>query len=222
MTKDELIEELMAHQVLRSALLIRAFQKVDRRHFVLPEWAAEAYGDYPLSIGFGQTISQPLTVAFMLELLAPKQGDHILEVGAGSGWQAALLGYAVSEGGVVRRHSCPFPVIAMERILPLSELAEKNIRRCAALGKNVVKVVTGDGVWGYPPCAPYDRIISAATTVHIPVAWKEQVRVGGRIVAPIEDTIEVHDKLSAHDYNVRVYHGFRFVPLVTDEKEGDS
>ncbi len=222
MKKDDLLEKLKTYQVLRSPLLIRAFQKVDRRDFVLPDFIGEAYGDYPLPIGFEQTISQPLTVAFMLELLFPQPGEHILEIGTGSGWQAALLGYAVTEGVATRKCSCRFAVVSMERILPLSELAERNIRKCGAVGKDAVRVVTGDGSRGYPKCAPYDRIISAATTDCIPVAWREQLRVGGRIVAPVEDTIEVHDKLSSSEYNIRVYHGFRFVPLVTDERDGDG
>jgi protein-L-isoaspartate(D-aspartate) O-methyltransferase len=212
--------ELEDRGVLRTPSIIRAFRKIDRRGFVPPGLADEAYEDRPLAIGFGQTISQPLTVAFMLELLLPRAGERVLEIGAGSGWQAALLGYLLGEGAASRPGQRCAPVITLERLLPLAELAESNIRACAALKKDIVRVVVGDGARGYPACAPYDRVIAAATTHAIPAAWKEQLRVGGRIVAPVEDTIEVHDKLSSSDYNIRVYHGFRFVPLVTDEREG--
>jgi protein-L-isoaspartate(D-aspartate) O-methyltransferase len=213
MSKDELLRELEIQGILQSPSLIRAFRKVDRRHFVLAEFAAEAYADYPLPIGFGQTISKPVTVAFMLELLLPRPGDRILEIGTGSGWQAALLGYAVSEGmggaGRLRRPA----VASVERILPLSGFAEENIRKCGAVEKDVVQVVAGNGLHGHAKHAPYDRIISWVNVEAIPAAWKEQLRTGGRIVAPVEQAIEVQDKLSTIDYNIRAYHGFGFTSL---------
>ncbi len=96
MTKIELISKLISQGILKTQLIIEAFNKIDRIDFVKEEYKKEAYHDYPLPIDFGQTISQPLTVAFMLELLNPKPGEKILEIGAGSGWLTALLSYCVS------------------------------------------------------------------------------------------------------------------------------
>src|SRR5712672_2951481 len=94
LSNDELVDELVASGVLSTELLVKAFRSVDRAHFVPLRLKAEAYADYPLPIGEGQTISQPSTVAFMLEQLQPAPGHHVLEVGAGSGYVAALLAQA--------------------------------------------------------------------------------------------------------------------------------
>ncbi|MBI2623543.1 MAG: protein-L-isoaspartate O-methyltransferase [Candidatus Liptonbacteria bacterium] len=219
MTKEDVLEELVTHKILQSPSLTRAFHKVDRRDFVASHLAAEAYADYPLPLGFEQTMPVPLAVAFMLELLLPRPGERVLEIGTGSGWQAALLGYALSEGVPPERYARSPAVVTVERILPLSEIAKENLRKCAALPKGVVHVVAGDGMRGYAKYAPYDRIISTIVTSSVPAAWKEQLRIGGRIVSPNEDVIEVHDKLSAIDYNTRAYHGLGFISL---EGEGDA
>ncbi|RJQ29673.1 protein-L-isoaspartate O-methyltransferase [Candidatus Parcubacteria bacterium] len=210
-TKNELIESLIRRGVLRTPLIIEAFEKIDRADFVLSEYHKERYGDYPLPIGHDQTISQPYTVAFMLELLGPQPGEKILDIGAGSGWQAALLAYITSKDGARGR------VVSIERVPELKEMAEQNIAKYGFIEKEVVKVVEGDASKGYSEEAPFKRIIAAAASDHVRVAWKEQLMVHGRLVAPVGTRIEVYEKFSSSDFNVREYDGFRFVPLVADE-----
>lgn len=218
MTRDVLLRQLIERDYLRSLPLIEAFKKVDRKDFLPSIEEAHAYENEALSIGFGQIIPRPSIVAFMLELLNPLPGERILEVGTGLGWFTALLAFAVKTSQPGAR----FPlVISMERILPLAEAAEKNLEHYGLVKKGIVKVVAEDGSHGCERYAPYDRIITGATAGVIPVKWKNQLCMGGRIVAPVETTIEVQDKLSPSDYNVRMYHGFTFVPLVED-RGGDS
>jgi len=116
----ELIKHLIARNVLKTKAIIDAFQAVDRIDFVPLKYLDEAYGDYPLPIGYGQTISQPFTVAFMLELLQPQKGDKILDVGSGSGWTTALLAHIVQEEGSVR---------GIELIPELVAFGKKNLNK---------------------------------------------------------------------------------------------
>ena len=117
---EQLVQSLIDEGFLKSPRLIQAFRSVDRADFVLPEYRAEAYGNHPLPIGEEQTISQPLTVAFMLELLDPQPGEKILDIGSGSGWTSALLSAVVGETG---------KVFAIERIRGLCALGEKNLKK---------------------------------------------------------------------------------------------
>jgi protein-L-isoaspartate(D-aspartate) O-methyltransferase len=215
MTKEQLIQTLVRGRYLRTPLIIEAFSRIDRRDFVLLEYEKEAYENYPLPIGFGQTISQPLTVAFMLELLEPQPGEKILEVGAGSGWQAALLAYCISKNSSAPKSLGK--LFAIERIPALKEMAETNVAKYNFIKRGIVNVVLGDGSRGYPAGAPYNKIITAAAAERVMVAWKEQLMVGGRLVAPVGNSIEVHEKISSTDYNIREYSGFSFVPLITGE-----
>jgi protein-L-isoaspartate(D-aspartate) O-methyltransferase len=207
MPREALIQSLIDEGYLRTPSIIEAFKKIDRADFVPEEHKKDAYGNYPLLIGFGQTISQPLTVAFMLELLEPKAGEKILDIGTGSGWQAALLARLVGEQG---------KVIAVERIPELFMFAGKNISGYGFIDKGMVKLVNADGSKGYPAEAPFDKIIAAAAAARVPNAWKEQLRIGGRIVAPVRDSIVVLDKKGPNEFEERRHFGFSFVPLVTD------
>lgn len=206
MDKADLIKELVSQGVLKSPKIIKAFEKIDRADFVLPEFKPQAYEDYPLPLGHGQTISQPYTVAFMLGLLDVKPGERILEIGAGSGWQTALLAYLAAPGG---------KVAAIERILELVKLARRNLAKYPKLQRTST-LMQGDGSKGFLEAAPYDKIIAAASGQKIPPAWKRQLKVGGRIVAPVTDCIVVVDKLSSHEFRQTGYPGFVFVPLVKD------
>ncbi len=207
MSKDELIHSLVEGGYLKNPLILKAFKEVDRKDFIPKEFESEAYKNEPIQIGHGQTISQPLTVAFMLELLDPKPGEKILDIGAGSGWQSALLANIVGETG---------KVIAVERILPIKALAEENIYKYNLTSKGIVKVMWKNAVGGVPEEAPFDKIIAAASAETIPEAWKHQLKIGGRIVAPVDESIVIINKKSEKDFETEEYHGFRFVPLVVD------
>ena len=206
MTKDELIQSLQKDGYLKTPSIIDAFTAVDRKNFVPAEYSEDAYVNAPLPIGLEQTISQPLTVAFMLELLKPSPGEKILDVGAGSGWQTALLAHCVGETGTI---------IGIERIKELQDVAIKNIARYPELEKRI-KIVLSDGSKGYEPEAPYDKIIAAAAGSEIPSEWKIQIKTGGVIVAPVKQSIVVIHKITPEHFDIKEYFGFNFVPLVKE------
>mgnify|MGYP001608971270 FL=1 len=206
---DELISELIKTGYLKTPAVIDAFKKINRKDFVPESIKDFAYVNRPLSIGEGQTISQPLTVAFMLELLELAPGQKVLDVGTGSGWQAALVTEIVGSTG---------SVVSIERIKSLSDQARINLTRSDLVN---LKLVVGDGSMGYPGEAPYDRIVAAAasnaagaTSNAIPQAWKEQLKIGGIIVAPIEGILVKIVKISDDKFETEEYPGFVFVPLV--------
>lgn len=201
---DELVDSLIKIGYLKTPTIIEAFKKVDRKNFVPPELENEAYGDYPLPIGYGQTISQPLTVAFMLELLQAQSGEHILEVGAGSGWQTALLAELVGQKG---------KVVAIERIPELAETAKNNL---APYNYSQVELVLGDGSKGYSKASPFDKIIAAASSQSVPEVWKEQIKAGGLLVFPMRWSIWKVTKMSDKEFKKEEHPGFVFVPLIEE------
>lgn len=206
MRKKQLLNELIRAKVLNNPLIIKAFEKVDRADFVLPEFSDAAYLDQPLPIGFKQTISQPLTVALMLEWLAPRAGEKILDIGCGSGWVTALLSIIVGRKG---------KVIGIERVPELAEFAKINIAKYPVLCR-ISAIVQGNGATGYGKEAPFDRIIAAASAKEISLSWKEQLKIGGRIVAPVRNSIIIIDKISEKEYQQTEYWGFAFVSLIND------
>lgn len=214
-----LVKILIDDGYLKTPSIIEAFQKIDRVDFVPENLKDSVYENAALSIGHKQTISQPLVVAFMLELLELKPGEKVLEVGTGSGWKTALMANLVGENG---------KVISIERIAELHKFAKKNIAKYGFLKKYarkssssqrrfaVVELILGDGSKGYKEQLPYDKIIAGATAaVEIPEAWKEQLKIGGRIVAPVRNSIVVVDKITKDKFEQREYFGFSFVPLVS-------
>lgn len=218
---SKLIDELVKEGYLKTPAIIDAFYKIDRADFVPQEFKKEAYENYPLPIGYGQTISQPLTVAFMLELLEPKQGEIILDIGAGSGWQSALLGQIVAGEITAQNQKLKRgKVIAIERMPELAEIARTNISKYNFINKKIVELVCSNGALGAPknflPKKGFDKIIAAAAAQEIPEAWKKQLKIGGRIVAPINQSIVKLDKLSENNFKTERYYGFVFVPLVTE------
>ncbi len=203
----ELIESLSSKGILKTPRIIKVFQAVDRRKFVHADFDQDATLDEPLPIGFGQTISQPLTVAFMLELLQPEQGNHVLDVGSGSAWSTALLAEIVGTMG---------KVYAMELIPQLKAFGEDNLRRA---GYTTVELFIGDGSRGLSEFAPYDRIQVAAAARTVPRALLDQLAVGGRLVIPVGEFVQemvLIEKLGNGDFREQRFPGFQFVPLVID------
>lgn len=165
-----------------------------------------------LPIGFSQTISQSLVVAFMMEQLEPKAGDKILDIGSGSGWTSALLAEIVwSESLPAGRQG---RVVAVEIIPELKEFGEKNVSKYNFVEKGIVEFVCADGSKGYKKEAPYDKILASASGKEIPSAWKKQLKVGGIIVAPVGNSIWRIVKKSESRFQETEYPGFVFVPLI--------
>ena len=201
-----LIKELMEEGILKTPSIIEAFEKVDRKDFVPEELKDKSYLNAPLPIGYGQTISQPLTVAFMLELLQPQAGDKILEVGSGSGWQTALLAHIAGESG---------KVFAVELIPELEEFGRKNVAKYNFYKRKIAEFHSFNAAKGMPENAPFDRIISAASGGEIPPAWKEQLAIGGRLVAPVRGSVVLLTRKSETEFKAEEYPGFAFVPLIS-------
>lgn len=211
--KESLIQSLIEEGYLKTPEIIEAMRAIDRRDFVPEEMLDYAYANYPLSIGEGQTISQPLTVAFLLELLELKSGEKILDVGAGSGWTTALLAHLVGEKG---------EVIGVERIPGLCEFGKNNLAKYFAGPR--AKIICSDGTMGFPAEAPFNKILaSAAASRKIPQTWRDQLKVGGRIAAPVEGSIWLFEKKQVTinkrqviEWEEREFPGFAFVPLIKD------
>jgi protein-L-isoaspartate(D-aspartate) O-methyltransferase len=217
-SNEELIEELVDLGYLKSERLIEAFRAINRKDFVPPDVLGVAYINEPLPIGYGQTISQPLTVAFMLELLDLRGGDKVLEIGSGSGWQTALIAHMIElAGGAAQDPDGRYGMVAMEIIPQLASMTKKNITPHGFIERGIVRVVLGDGSLGYEGEAPYDKIIAAAAADGIPESWKEQLKIGGRIVAPVRHSIVVLDKKDKKEFEQKEFFGFAFVPLVKEK-----
>lgn len=200
-----LVELLIRNGYLKSEPIIRAFNEITRADFVPTEFEEQAEADIPLPIGFGQTISQPTTVAIMFELLDPKPGQRILDIGSGSGWTSALLGNIV---GALGR------VAAVELLPELHEMTKCNVEKFGLMSTGVVKCVLGDGNLGYEPLKPYDRILVSAAADEIPQALKKQLVIGGKIVIPVHNHLVYLEKRGEDDYYKEEFAGFVFVPLI--------
>ena len=165
-----MVERQLADRDVRDPRVLQAFRDVPRHVFVPPELAAQAYDDRALPIAAGQTISQPYVVALMVETLALRSRDRLLEVGTGSGYAAALCSRLCAEVYTIERHA---------------ELADLASARIAALGYANVHVRIADGSLGWPAEAPFDAILVSAGGPHVPAALEAQLAVGGRLVIPV-------------------------------------
>lgn len=218
---ENLINQLIKEGYLKTPVIIEAFRKIKRADFAPDDLRREKGDDFiaeynaPLPIGYGQTISQPLTVAFMLELLQPKAGDRILDIGSGSGWQTALLTEIVI-GDSGKSDFPPGKVFAIERIPELKELGEKNAAKYNFAEKGKAEFICADGSKGLPKEAPFDKIIAAAAGGEIPLAWKKQLKIHGRLVTPVKNSIWLLIKKEENKFEEKEYPGFSFVPLVRE------
>ena len=168
--REAMVATQIAARGIKDASTLDAMRKVPRHEFLPMRLRGEAYSDYPLPIGHGQTISQPYVVAFMTEAIQPKPGEKILEIGAGSGYQAAVLAQAGAE------------VYTVEIIEPLAEMARQTLER---LGYKNARVRHGDGYRGWPEHAPFDAIVVTCAPDKIPPDLIAQLKDGGRMIIPV-------------------------------------
>jgi len=198
-----LLQELKLQGVLNDPHVQEAFEHIDRYHFVPEAAQSIAYGNYPLSIGFRQTISQPYTVAFMLDLLGAEPGQRVLDIGSGSGWTTALLGHIVGERG---------SVLGLERIIELVAYGKERLARYRMPQAEIRAAGLGLGT----PGETYDRILVSAAAGKLPEELVEQLVPGGRLVIPVESSIlRVCAPVSEGDtVSIESYYGFAFVPLI--------
>ena len=168
--REKMVETQIEARGVKDPRVLSALLKVERHRFVPERYSDSAYSDHPLPIGEGQTISQPYIVALMTELLELKGNEKVLEIGTGSGYQAAILAELAKE------------VYTIEIIEPLASMAEK---RLSELGYRNIKVKAGDGYLGWPEAAPFDAIIVTAAPDHIPTPLIDQLKEGGRMVVPV-------------------------------------
>lgn len=205
--REAMVARQIAARGIRNELVLAAMREVPREAFVPDALAAFAYDDTPLPIEAGQTISQPYIVALMIDAAEIGPGAKVLEIGAGSGYAAAVIGRIAGE------------VIAIERHQELAAEAAERMRR---LGNDNVRIVEGDGSGGLPEEAPFDAILAAASGSHVPEALKRQLAIGGALVMPVgaPGAVQILVKVirtGAEDYETSDLGAVRFVPLVGAE-----
>lgn len=205
--REAMVERQLSRRGITEPIILNAFREVPREAFVSPDYAQLAYDDHPLPIEAGQTISQPYIVALMIEAAAIKPGDRVLEVGAGSGYAAAVISRIAAK------------VIGIERQRELVEISRERLRR---FGYDNVDILEGDGTRGWPDEAPFDAILAAASGSHVPPALIEQLEPGGRLVMPIGEPRRVQKlvkvtKLLDGSLEQSDLGAVRFVPLIGEE-----
>ena len=206
MQRDAMVREQIEARGVRDPRVLAALRRVPRERFVLPDATSLAYQDSPLTIGHGQTISQPYIVAVMSEAAAIGPDDVVLEVGTGSAYQAAVLGELART------------VYTIEVIPELATRAQTTLQ---SLGYTNVTVRLGDGYAGWPEHAPFDAIVVTAAPPEVPAALKSQLKVGGRLVVPVgvgdQDLLVV--ERTADGFTEKHLMGVRFVPMVPRRPE---
>jgi len=203
--RSDMVREQIEARGVTDPRVLKAMREVKRHLFVPTASVADAYEDFPLPIGEGQTISQPYIVALMTEMLAPKPGDRVLEIGTGSGYQAAVLSRLVAD------------VYSIEVVKSLSDQARENL---AQQGYTNVHLLVGDGYNGWPAEAPFDGIIVTAAPPEVPPKLVDQLKDGGRMVIPVGTNYQELMLIEKKDGKVtrRVVTAVRFVPMVKGKK----
>ena len=200
--RKRMVEEQLIPRGIKGPRLLDAFYKIERHKFVPEDLSKGAYGDFPISIGEGQTISQPYIVALMTECLNLSGQEKVLEIGTGSGYQAAILAELAKE------------VYTIERFDVLAKRARGIL---GALGYTNIKTKVGDGTLGWPEAGPFDRIIITAASPRIPLPLTEQLKENGKLVLPLGETfsqaLTVVEKKEGGLESIQVC-GCVFVPLV--------
>jgi protein-L-isoaspartate(D-aspartate) O-methyltransferase len=196
-----LIQHLIKNNSLKSDNIIQAFTHVDRADFVSGPVPPDIYGDYPLPIGLGQTISQPTTVAMMLEMLSPRPGDKILDIGSGSGWTTALLSFIVNEQG---------SVTGLERLSELVKFGAKNLKKYSFKNAKIIQASNRPGL----PGEKFDRILVSAAANELPSELLEQLKQNGKLVIPVKNSIYEITIKSDRTLEKVEHYGFSFVPLI--------
>jgi protein-L-isoaspartate(D-aspartate) O-methyltransferase len=204
--RHAMVEQQLRRRDINDPRVLAAFENVPRERFVPSHLQADAYADRPLPIGSGQTISQPYVVALMLQELQVEPTHRVLDVGAGSGYQSALLGELAAE------------VYAIERV---EELARRTRRLIEGVeGLDNVHIIHGDGTVGLPEQAPFDRIVCGAAAPNVPPAWIKQLAEDGRIMTPVGSrgmqTLRMIEKKDGRVIE-RESIGVRFVPLIGEQ-----
>jgi len=205
--RDRMVSEQIEARGVRDRRVLAAMRRVPRHRFMPADVAPHAYEDRALPIGHGQTISQPFIVASMTEQLDLKRGERVLEVGTGSGYQAAVLAELVGE------------VYSIEIVTPLAERAAADL---AALGYDRVHVRSGDGYRGWPEAAPFDAIVVTAAPDHVPQPLVDQLALGGRLVIPVggrgaqDLRVLTREKDGVREETL---YGVMFVPMTGEARE---
>ncbi len=202
---NNLIDNLIKENWLKTANIIEAFKKIKREDFLPENEKNLAQLNEALPIGLGQTISQPSVVAFMMELLQPQAGDKILDIGSGSGWTTALLAECVGPKG---------KVFGIEIIPQLKDFGEENAGKYNFVKKGIAQFICAEGSKGFEKEAPFDKILCSAEAAELPEQWKKQLKIGGRIVLPINSSIWLFRKKTDSQFESEQHRGFAFVPLV--------
>jgi len=206
--REKMVTEQISKRGIKHAHTLDAMRKVERHLFVPPAYMRMAYDDGPMPIGYGQTISQPYIVAYMTEIIKPKSGDKILEIGTGSGYQAAILAEIVDK------------VYTIEIV---SELANAASERLQKLGYDNVEVISGDGYYGLEEEAPFDAIVVTAASEHIPPSLTQQLKDGGKMVIPVGSPFLVQTLMLVEKKGGKISTSslmpVRFVPFTRSRKE---
>jgi protein-L-isoaspartate(D-aspartate) O-methyltransferase len=206
--RQQMVQEAIIGWGIQSPEVIRAMAEVPRHMFVPDEYLDMAYENHPLPIGHGQTISQPYIVALMTQELGVVAGDRVLEVGTGSGYQAAVLA------------ECGVEVYSIEIIGALAEQAQAQLQEA---GYNGVRVRHADGYWGWPDVAPFDGIIVTAAPDHVPQPLLEQLEIGGILIIPVgppggyQELWRI-ERVAEDDFRSASLGGVQFVPLTRTEE----